>query len=356
MVQALAARPSGLPWSQALNAGLIAGASAGLLAAVAALAILPASSPQFAVLLHDPAYLVAFLPGVALWSVADLLDAAYLAERRAGRVLVRNACTTASKNLFLLLLLPFAGLGALSVFGASMLGSGAGAFIGLRLVRGMGRDYRPALRGIAGQARGMVKQTIGHHLTIVGGLAPTYLLPVLVTARLSAADNAYFYATWMLGSIFFMISPAVAASLFAEGARGSRHLDAALGAATRIISALLVPVMLVFLLGGGLILGAFGPDYARHGLGLLSVLVISAVPDAITNVYVAMLRVRQRFREATLLNLGMAALTLALAWPLLSIFGIAGAGWAWMIAQSAGSLIVGVRLGLARAPRLRVVS
>jgi len=66
------------------------------------------------------------------------------------------------------------------------------------------------------------------------------------------------------------------------------------------------------------------------------------VPDAITNIYVSVLRVQRRLRFAALLQLSMAALTWVLAWIWLPVLGIAGVGWAWLIAQVAGSLVAGV--------------
>jgi ADP-heptose:LPS heptosyltransferase/thymidylate kinase len=98
--------------------------------------------------------------------------------------------------------------------------------------------------------------------------------------------------------------------------------------------------MLVAFLGGHLILSTFGPSYSLYGYTLLTVLVLSAIPDAITNVYVSVLRVQKRFVWAALLNLGMAAVALGLAWYLLPQMGIVGAGWAWLIAQTAGTLVV----------------
>jgi len=49
-----------------------------------------------------------------------------------------------------------------------------------------------------------------------------------------------------------------------------------------IIGMLLGPILLAFLLGGRYILSWFGPGYTWHGLRLLMILVVSAVPDAIT--------------------------------------------------------------------------
>jgi hypothetical protein len=64
----------------------------------------------------------------------------------------------------------------------------------------------------------------GHQLIGMGAAMLPYLLPVIVTARLSASDNAYIYTTWMMAGIFLIISPALSQSLFAEGAHDSEHL------------------------------------------------------------------------------------------------------------------------------------
>ena len=63
--------------------------------------------------------------------------------------------------------------------------------------------------------------------------------------------------------------------------------------------------MAVLLLGGRFILGLFGPDYAQHSYVLLALLAVSEIPDAITNVYISVLRVELRFRAAAVLNNGM---------------------------------------------------
>ncbi|HET8853324.1 MAG TPA: polysaccharide biosynthesis C-terminal domain-containing protein, partial [Ktedonobacteraceae bacterium] len=133
-----------------------------------------------------------------------------------------------------------------------------------------------------------------------------------------------------------------AVSLFAEGSHVADDLQRKVRSSAVIIGILLCPAMLICFLGGRYIMLLFGPDYAQHGLLLLMIFTIAAVPDAVTNIYVSVLRVQRRLRHAALLNLSMALLTLALAWMLLPTLGIVGAGWAFLIAQSAGSLVAGV--------------
>ena len=86
----------------------------------------------------------------------------------------------------------------------------------------------------------------------------------------------------------------------------------------------------------------FGPSYAANGQELFKIYAIAAIPDATTNIYISVLRVQRRLRFAAVLNIGMAVITLSLAWILLPVFGINGAGWAFLISQTAGTLTAGV--------------
>ena len=194
-----------------------------------------------------------------------------------------------------------------------------------------------------------LRSVAGHHLTSVGGLMVPYLLPTLVIYRLDAVSNAYFYATWMFGSIFFMISPAVESSLFVEGVRDGDRLGAATRRALRLLGLLLPLPVLAAVVGGRFGLLVFGPEYARHGHLLLALLAIAALPDAVTNVGVGVLRATGALRWSSVLNVAMGAVTLVGAWWLLPRLGIAGAGVAWLLAQSLGAL--GVSPMLVRAVR-----
>jgi O-antigen/teichoic acid export membrane protein len=351
LIQLLPGRPAGRAWSLTLNAGLATGLLTSLCAAVSGVVAVPLLSPQLALVDHGTAYAITFVAGVALTTIGSLVDYVFMAERATDNMLVRNVILAAIKMPLLLLPLLLAQTGAFGIFGTWVLATAIGALAGMALVRRLGRSYRPAMRGTRGQVRTMLSSLAGNHVITVGGLAPTYLLPLFVTARLSATDTAYFYITWRLAGLSLMVSPAVAASLAAEGSHARRDLLHMARSSILLIAALLGPAMLLFLGGGRYLLASFGPGYARHGQLLLLLLVISAVPDAITNVYVAMLRVQQRLRRAALLNLGMAALTLGLAWVLLPQLGIAATGVAWLSAQGAGSVAVALHIMVVRRRR-----
>jgi O-antigen/teichoic acid export membrane protein len=352
LVQRLPRRAPGEEWSLTLTTGLVVGALTGLIAGAALVAILPLASDELAVVAQRPAYALAVVLGVALWTLSTLLDFVFIAERQTGKMLVRNAAFAVVKLPLLALPLVLGSATSLAIV-ASWLGAAGIVFaLGLwRLVPRVGRAFRPRLRGARAEAREMVSSLAGHHLINLGGIAPMYLLPLLVATRLSVTENGYFYVTWMVGGLFFIVSPAVATSLFAEGSHNGEEIARRARSSALIIAALLLPAMAIFAVAGRPIMGTFGPEYARQGTGLLLLLVASALPDAVTNVYVAVMRVRGRLRLAAALTLGMAALALVLAWVLLPPLGIAGAGVAWLAAQSAGSLAVGLHALLARVSR-----
>ncbi len=66
-------------------------------------------------------------------------------------------------------------------------------------------------------------------------------------------------------------------------------------------------------------------------------LVISAVPDAITNVWVARWRVLGWITQTAVANVGMAVIALAYTWWKVPEMGIAAAGWGWIISQTIGT-------------------
>jgi len=347
LVQTLPRREAGHAWSLTLNISMSVGILISLLGGIIVALVLPFLSSQFAVAKDSTASTLIFIVGVAIWTIGTLLDQIFVAERATGNMAIRNAAFALLKLLLMVLLVQ---IGALGIFFSWILATAATViFAGLVLVPRLKRSYRFALKGMVKQIRPMFSLFAGHHFISIGGILPVYLLPVFVAVRLSVADNAYFYTTWMMGSLFFMVAPSVATSLFSEGSHAVSDVTRKARASLMIIGIILGPIILVFLFGGRYIMSFFGPSYPQHGLSLLTLIAISAVPDAITTIYVSLLRVQKRLRFATVLNLSMAAITLAVAWILLPIVGIAGAGWAWLIAQSTGSLMVGVDMLISRS-------
>ena len=357
LIQSLPEQKEPAGWSLTFWAGLATAVTASLALGFAALVLLPLVADQLAAL-RGAGYATVLAVGMVAMTAGAILDYVFLALRAAGNMLARNTVVAAGKVLIVVLLTALAGTSALVLLGAWAAAAVTGLALGAGLLTRRVSLRRPARPpALVRKARELRSRLAGHQLIGMGGALLPYLLPLLVTARLSSTDNAYFYTTWMMAGIFLIIAPAVSQALFAEGANSPHELRAKARSALLIISAILVPCLLVVLGLGATLLSALGPAYATHATGLLRIVLLASIPDAITNVYVAVLRVRGRLATAAALNLGMGIGTVALSWALLPTLGINAVGWAFLAMQIAGCAFVALDLLLRptltrTAPRL----
>jgi O-antigen/teichoic acid export membrane protein len=324
------------------------GACTAVTFALAAAALFPlafALGPLHA-LATDPALAVWFVLGAAGWTGSGLLDYIFIAQRSSNFMFARNAVASAVKLAALLAVTAFGHPGATDILATWSLSALVGMVYGLVICHrrfhrlGTVRINTARWRASGAELMLLARPSFGHHAISVGGLIPTYLLPVVVTTRLGTQDNAYFYVTWMVGSSIFMISPAVSSAIFAEGSHDDRGLRRLALRSLRIIMAMVGPATLVVAAAGIPILEIFGPRYASAGYGLLIILLLSSFPDTVTNIAVATLRVRGRLRTAAALNGCMAVISVGGAWIAAPRLGIVGAGLAWLGAQTAGAVAV----------------
>jgi O-antigen/teichoic acid export membrane protein len=339
LVQRLPTRHSAQEWSLTVNASLMLCVVLSLVASGLTLLVLPLVSKHLAIVRTSPAFAVTLTVGIVLWTLSTNMDFLFVAERKVKYGFVRNAA-------FSLLKLPLVTVPVL-LWSPTSLGLFAGwvfsSALALMLAIQVGRRRLPhhwsaALKGVRGEIKVMVSSLVGHHFINLGGSLPMYVLPLIVTTRLGVVQNAWAYIGWMVGSFALVVSPTVSASLFAEGSHDPTAFARQARRSFRIIALLFIPLIIVVVVLGHTILGVFGPQYARHSYGLVVILALSAIPDAITNLYVVTMRVRGRLLTGALLNVGMALSAVVLAWFLVRPLGIAGIAWSWLIAQSAGSV------------------
>lgn len=341
LVRLLPSRTSAVAWRQSVTAVLLGGSTLTAAVAVAAIPPLAHAVPALDSLTRSPLLAACFVLGAVGWTSSGLLDYVFIAERRTGLMVTRNATTAVAKLVVLALLaLTRPDLGAGGLVLSWGIGGVVGTLVGLvschRRIRPLG--WAP-LSEMRRELLALRRSMLGHHLISCCGLLPTYLLPVVVTARLGAEQNAYFYVTWMIGSAVFMISPAVASALFAEGSHDRQQLPSLAPRARTIILGLLVAPAGVLVATGHTVLALFGPNYVV-GVPLLIALVVSAFPDVVSNVAVAAMQVRGTLGRAAALNAVIALIALAGAWVLTPRFGILGSGLAWLAGQLTGALCV----------------
>jgi O-antigen/teichoic acid export membrane protein len=358
LIERLPAREHSSQWTVTLFRVCVITAGVTAVATAVAVPLLLASENYRLFFSGAPPVLVAVI-GAATWTLINLLGATFIAARRAGRLLSIQTLVSVAKILFVVPLAA-AGTGATGLVEAWVASAVLGVIVGAAwLVPRMGLGQRPGLRrrvaatpdfrsrqkrrprhrrAPAPPSGDSMRHWLGQHLTSAGGVLVPLVLPILVVLRLGVTQNAYFYITEMMGAAFFMVSPSVAQAVFAEGVRAHSELRGVVAKALRVIGAMLVPAMAIMILWGKFILGLFGASYATAGYGLLVLLAISALPDAVSNVAVVVCRVSKRLGYSTALNLGILVMTLGGAWFLMPRMGITGVGVAWLGAQTIGAI------------------
>jgi O-antigen/teichoic acid export membrane protein len=348
LIQTLPRQATDAAWSTLLNTFLSVGACAGLVAGVGAALVIRLVVPATAPLIDSPEGILLVVLGVPSFVVGSLVVTSFVAARRSEVMLLQTVLSTALR-LSLVLLLAHSTDRAIGIAASTILTSFVMAPLGLLVLvpyvrRGHRRLQRASLRS-AREARGMFA---GHYLINLAGAGPVILMPLLVAARLSASDAAFYYAAWAVGAALFSISGSVASSLFAEGSHDSAALPRLVRRSAVVTICVLTPAMGVSALLGDRILHLFGSDYAHRGLGVFLLVVGSAIPQAMTTIYVSVLRVAGHLTQAVCLYVAIGTVAMTGAWFLLPGLGVTGAGVAWLGGQTLGAFAACVAWARAR--------
>ena len=299
---------------------------------------------------------VMFLLSALVAPTSIVLDGAVLVVRRSGLIVYRTLVHSLGKLALLGVLAlpalfvggPFAVLVSWTV--AQVVASG---IVLLRSHRSFGERGEEGLETSSDAIvlRGFVPQVIGS----LSASLPPQILPLVVVASLGTRSAAWFSITWLVGGLCFMISPAVAQTLLAEGSRADQDLRTSVRAAAALSLALLAVPLLLYVLAGREVLNLFGANYGRMGGGLLLALAVSSLPDLVTNLGVTVYRIHDSLIHAAVTNVVIA--TVAITGTIVAVdhHNLAGIGWSWCAAQSCGVVVILVVAALDRQRHRRSV-
>jgi aminoglycoside phosphotransferase (APT) family kinase protein len=149
------------------------------------------------------------------------------------------------------------------------------------------------------------------------------------------------------------VSSNVTDALVAEGADAQADLSAKVRKVTVQMSLIMVPGIALVVVAAPQIMQIFGSGYTDDGATVLRLLALSAIPNAVTTIVVAVAHVRQRLSLVIVLQSVMAALTLGLAWVLVGSHGVQGVAMSWLIAQSVTAVLALIAVARLEAALLR---
>ncbi|HEY6757866.1 MAG TPA: phosphotransferase [Baekduia sp.] len=171
-------------------------------------------------------------------------------------------------------------------------------------------------------------------------LAATALMPVLVVALKGGTANAYFALASMIALPLYGVSTSTGVSLVVSASRDEAALPAYARRVLVQTAAIVVPLALVLAAAAPHVLRLFGPSYAAHSATTLSLFALGAIPNVVCTLYVSVYRVQRRMSRVVLVLGSVCGLVLVLGVTLLQVWGIAGVGLAWLIAESSVAAVL----------------
>jgi O-antigen/teichoic acid export membrane protein len=154
------------------------------------------------------------------------------------------------------------------------------------------------------------------------------VLPILASAIFPPAHVGYATIAMLIAGAFSAVSALVSNALLAHCADRPEHLRTEAGRAVRLIGALLLPPMVITCLLAPKVLGLFGAGYADYST-LLILLLVATLPNTLTDLALASLRVQRRLVVVAAITVAGSAITTGgavLLWMQVPQWGITGAG------------------------------
>jgi O-antigen/teichoic acid export membrane protein len=292
--------------------------------------VAPTASDEFAPLAASMWTTTLFASGVALTTMALLLDQAVIGALRGNLQFGRNALVAVLKLAILWLLASYtADESPLLIYGAWT----AGTLISLVLLAvvflsegSRPRDWRPDWQLM----RSLKNAAWWHHEVNLALQVPTYAMPVIATVLLSSTKGAYFYASWMIAGLVFVVPASLGMVLYAVTA-------ARPGALASLVKRTMAHSFVAACAVGGIVwvagpwvLGLFGKEYESHAGLALRILILAVVPLIVRYQYIAISRVFGTLRRAGLFVAIASLLELAAAIGGGRVGGLVGLSAAWV--------------------------
>lgn len=313
-----------------INSGFIVAtlASAGL--AVCLGFVLPLLSPSLSVL-YNPWVFVSFIFFTTVTSLNVLTNAVFLAFKQARYILIIN---TLFSLLKLMLPLLVAGKDAITIF----VMAGIAQLFGLMLsIVWMRRKFNYIFSPIIHMdtLRSVRKFSLSVYASSILNLLPPALLPLIILYRIGAENAAYYYMAFTIAGALYVIVYASMQSVLAEGSHNETAIRSHIAAALKLISALLLPAVLLIVLLSNTLLAVFGAEYAKGASTLLRLFAVGALPLATYSALSTTFKVTKNLRGVVSMNIVYALVILGLSDMWVSHFGLVAIGWAWVIGNIA---------------------
>ncbi len=298
----------------------------------------PYAIPSFQLLRASGVDSITFAVGVSLNAITLVLDQALIGLLRGSLQLWRNTLFAIIKLGTLFVVSSWftrnIGIALYALWAVSSALSMLVLVIPIALKKQGIKRYLPQW----GLLRKMGGAAVQHHMLNLILQFPTQVLPLMVTALLSARMNAWFYVSWMIVSFVFVIPGALTTVLHAMNSAQPATLahKARVTIGLAVLTGLLTNIVLQF--GTTQVLSIFGSTYAENAAWCLRALALAAFPLIIKNHYISICRIQDQIGGAILGILPGGILEVVAAAFGAHIGGLTGLSVGWVAAIAVEAL------------------
>jgi O-antigen/teichoic acid export membrane protein len=294
-------------------------------------------SPKLIFIKKNVIYSFVFIIFMVFSTLSSLIESVFISYRSSGYILLKNSIFSIFKLIFPAALVF---LGAYGIFGSWML-SLIISFIVTFYIMIYKFSYVPKMVFYDSIILKIGRYSFGNYIAGFIGGASVLLLPLMITNLHYPEMTAYYYMAMTIASVLYIIPTATSNAVFAEGSNNQAILKKAVKKAAKIISALMLPAIVIILIAGKIVLSFFGEKYAANGYPLLIILSIAGIFISINSVYGTILRVRNKIKTMIIMSTFNAITTLGLSYLFImqQTFHLNYIGYAYLAGQVVNTIL-----------------
>ncbi|MBA8904309.1 MULTISPECIES: phosphotransferase [Aminobacter] len=307
---------------------------ASVVVAIVFLLVVGAFMPKLDVLTESAGVILWFVATVAVWSVFALQDSALSGLRQSIWVPVSKTIYQVVK-IAMLIPLALAGLG----WEAIALSWTAPVLVFVLAVNMLiFKRLVPKAQAGTGHAnlidrRAMARFFGWDYIGSVSMMVAWTATPLVVLNFVGAAESASFFVAWTIFTSLYYVGSSMGLSLLAEGASDTGRLRA-LAADAAVMSVLpLLGLVALMLVFAHPIMSVFGAAYATEGAAILRVFTLASVVSAVLSIYLSIARTKGWMRSVAAAEVATLVIALGAGALLVRSEGPIGMAHAWLLAM-----------------------
>ena len=173
-------------------------------------------SPPLLFIRSNALFVIVFILFIIFFQLSYLLDNTFIALRQTKYIFIKDTILCLIKILLPVFLIAF---GAFGIFSSYTIAYIIIVFFSIFFfIPKIQPNYKPIITIKKSIVNDIIHFSFSNHIAEMLAFAPGLILPLVITNLLNPEMTAYFYITWMIAIMLFLIPKAISTSLFAEGA------------------------------------------------------------------------------------------------------------------------------------------